>query len=118
MASISNGTTTITDLPLIGVALQRVTATAVHNVIGRSSPIAVLGTISARSGVLTFRVASLSTIESVVTLVQGKRCVLTTTEQPALTGMPLVVTDLDYRLWDRGTAGWWWDLQVAFAEVS
>lgn len=118
MAAVSNGVTTITGLVLLTADLARATSTVVHNIVGRSSPIAVLGTTSARTGTLTFRCASMSTIEEIVTLTLAKRCTLTTPEQPALTGMPFVATDFGYGQWERGAAGWWWDLRLAIAEVS
>lgn len=118
MAAVSNGTTTIGDLVLLTADLARATSTVVHNIVGRSSPIAVLGTTSARTGTLTFRCADLATIEDLVAATLGKRCTLTATEQPALTGMPFVAKDFAYGQWERGAAGWWWDLRLTIAEVS
>ena len=117
MASIGNGTTTITDLVVTGVRLQRVTSTVTHTIVGRSAPLAVLGATSARAGVIIFRVATLGTVEALVTLCQGKVCTLTAVEHPSISGMSFVVQDWASSEIERGSDHWWWELQLGLAEV-
>ncbi len=116
-ASISNGTDSVGGLVLVSYSADRVASTVIHNVVGRSSPIAVLGTISARTGLMTFRTDTLTDAEDLMVLVQGKRCVITAPGQPTISGMPFVVTGAGYSEWQRGSR-WWYDVRLGFAEGS
>lgn len=115
--SISNGSSTLGGLVLVSYTADRAASTVVHNIVGRSSPIAVLGTISARTGSMTFRTDTLTDAEDLMVLVQGHRCVITAPGQGTISGMPFVVTGAGYSEWQRGSR-WWYDVRLDFAEVS
>ena len=112
-------TVLVAGLVLTTYTARRATSTVVHNIIGRSSPIAVIGTTAARSGVLTFR-GTLAQAENLVVATLGAVVVLSAPEHPRLDGMPFVIEEqgIAYQQFERGAAGWWWDIDVSYAEVA